>query len=113
MLYGFAHGKDAIEAAQKHFHGRGILLSGAIIRELRGISRNRGKKGLTAKLALLSIRSKKIKVDDINGPADEWIAEAAENERVYATVTNDTRLFNRLRSKGALVFKFSRDGKIK
>jgi rRNA-processing protein FCF1 len=113
MLFGFAHGKDAIAAAQNRFGGCGILISKAIIRELEGISRNKGKKGLTAKLALLSIRSKKIKVDDINGPADEWIAEAAQSEGVYATVTNDTRLFNRLKSKGASVFKFSKDGKIK
>ena len=68
MLFGFDNKKDVFEAAGERFHGCGILISESIMTELRGLSRNKGRHGVAAKLALLSIRSKKIKVDYIKGP---------------------------------------------
>jgi rRNA-processing protein FCF1 len=113
MLFGFANRKNVFEATEGMFPKCTILISRSIITELKGISKNKGKQGVTARLALAATRSKKIKVDDIIGPADDWIANTAGMGRVCAVITNDTELFRRLKSGGVTVFKFTRDGKIR
>ena len=112
MLFGFSNNRNVFDIATSEFPGCRPLVSAGIIRELEGISQNRGKKGACARIALMEIRAKKIEIDNING-ADGWILEKARRNRGSVVVTNDTPLAKRLLRFGTNVMKISRNGMLK
>ncbi len=112
MMFGFSHNRNVFEAAHRKFPTRKPLVSKGILAELRAISENRGKRGATARLALLEIKAKKIDVDNITEYADKWILDASLR-RGKVVITNDTALARRLLSRGVGVFKMSVSGEIR
>jgi rRNA-processing protein FCF1 len=112
MLFGFSNNANVFELAEAEFPRYTKLVSRGIINELMGISRNRGKKGACARMALMELRAKKIEIDNIN-EADDWILSRARHGRGYIVVTNDTRLARELSHSGATVLKVSRSGLLK
>lgn len=112
MLFGFSNGRSVFEAAKARFPTRKQLVSKGIINELNRLSINKGKKGACARLALLDIRAKKVKVDHIAAYPDSWIlAKARETGAV--TITNDTILSKRLIALDLKALKMSRNGMLK
>ncbi len=112
MMFGFSHNRNVFEAVQRRFPTRKPLVSRGILAELRAISENRGKRGASARLALLEIKAKKIDVDNITEYADKWILDASPR-RGKVVITNDTALARRLLSRGVVVFKMSVSGEIR
>lgn len=112
MLFGFANGRNVFEIAASNFHGRKMLVSAGIVSELNGIAKNRGKRGLSARLALNEIRAKKIGVDNTK-EADLWIERRARSSNGTIVITNDTPLARALSRSGVAVYKLSRSGSLK
>ena len=112
MLFGFSNNRNVFDMSASEFPGYKPLVSAGIINELEGISRNRGKKGACARIALMEIRAKKIEIDNINR-ADGWILEKASRNRGSIVVTNDTPLAKRLLRFGTTVLKISRNGMLR
>lgn len=112
ILFSLSFRKDAFSIAERRFHALPLISKG-VIRELRGISTNRGKKGQTARTALSLIRVKKVKVDNDNGNVDSWVYRTAAKGKACAVVTNDTALFRRVKLSNRNVFKLSKNGLLK
>lgn len=112
MLFGFSNNVNVFDIAEAEFPGYKRLVSRGIVNELEGISRNRGRKGSCARIALMELRAKKIEIDNIN-EADDWILGRAKRSRGSIVVTNDTRLARRLSGSGTTVLKVSRSGMLK
>jgi rRNA-processing protein FCF1 len=112
MLFGFSNNVNVFDIAEADYPGYKKLVSRGIINELVGISRNRGKKGACARMALLELRAKKIEIDNIN-EADDWILGRARRSKGSIVVTNDTRLARALSRSGITVLKLSRSGMLK
>ncbi len=112
MLFGFSNNRNVFDIAMSEFPGCRPLVSIGIIRELNGLSQNKGKKGACARMALVEIRAKKIEIDNINR-ADGWILEKARRNRGSVVVTNDTPLAKRLLRFGTAVLKISRSGMLR
>ena len=89
-----------------------LLVSASLIGELEGISTNKGKRGDAARLALLSIKAKKVKVDNKRGNVDDWVLETASGNRGSVVVTNDTELIRRLERAGVKSFRAKESGAI-
>ena len=112
MLFGFSNGKNLFEISAGEFPRYRQIVSKGIVNELEGISKNRGKRGACARLALAEIRAKKIDIDNIN-EADHWILGKAGRSRDSIVVTNDTALARGLMELGVKVLKLSRSGILK
>jgi rRNA-processing protein FCF1 len=112
MLFGFSNNVNVFELAEAEFPRYKMLVSRGIVNELEAISRNKGKKGSCARVALMELRAKKIEIDNINR-ADGWILEKARRNRGSVVVTNDTPLAKRLLRFGTAVFKISRSGMLR
>jgi Uncharacterized proteins of PilT N-term./Vapc superfamily len=112
LVFGFANGKNIIEAALQRFPKMELLVSRSLIGELEGISTNKGKRGDAARLALLSIKAKKVKVDNKRGNVDDWVLETAANNRGSIVVTNDTQLIRRLDGAGVRSYRARESGTI-
>jgi len=70
------------------------------LKELENLSKNRGKSGMAARVALELLKSRKVRVLDVEGRScDEAILRVATNDFIVAT--NDKMLRKRL--KGANV----------
>ena len=113
LVFGFANGKNIIEAALQRFPKMELLVSRSLIGELEGISTNKGKRGDAARLALLSIKAKKVKVDNSEENVDEWILDTASKNSGCIVVTNDGGLFKRLEGAGLKPFRARRNGTIR
>ncbi len=113
IVFGFSFKKDVFAIARESFPGSSTLISAGVIRELRRLSKNIGKKGACAKIGLLSAGSKNVKVDNANGSVDAWICKAAARYNNAVVITNDTELHRKLRLSGASVYKLSRSGILK
>ena len=110
ILFAAANRKDAFKAIEERFPNCKIMISKGVIRELRGISSNAGRKGSSARLSLEMLGYKKVNVDNVSGNVDSWIFRKASSPGVRAVVTNDDQLARKLRGGGTAVFKVSRDG---
>ena len=77
IRFGFSNKKDAFEIVKRYFPVKQLLVSKGVLRELAGISMNKGKRGASAKAALEAIRYKKIEVDSNNADVDSWVCNAA------------------------------------
>ncbi len=112
ILFGFSNGRDVFEAAAARFPNTAQLISAGVILELKGLGKNRGKKGAAARFALLAIKVKKVKVDKIRGNVDRWILSRAASAGDIV-ITNDTKLWRALKAKGVRTLKMSEDGGLK
>ncbi len=111
ILFGFKFKKNVFEIVEERFHDAQIVVSRGVIRELTGISSNKGKNAAIARFALLTLKSKKLEVHNININVDAWVLKSARISDIV--ITNDTELSNALRSKGITVLKMSRNGLLK
>jgi rRNA-processing protein FCF1 len=111
ILFGFANGKNVIEIARSHFHSIPIIISKGILRELSSKSKNGGAKGVSAKVAMLAISNSGIKIIDSNIDPDRWIISSSSKGVIV--ITNDTALARQSFKGGAIVYKLSKDGKLR
>jgi rRNA-processing protein FCF1 len=111
ILFGFANKRSVFEAVSGELGGR-CLVSKGIITELTKISTRKGIRGGEAKAALWELSLKKIKIEANSKYPDSWIRERSQEKDIEAVVTNDTKLASTIQ-KERLVFKFSREGKLR
>lgn len=113
ILFGFKYRKDVFEALERQLPLFKPAISRGVLRELGRISLNRGKKGATARVALLALKSKKVDIHNISAGVDDWIVRQAAKARGSVVITNDTELADRLVGRGVACFKLSRSGTLK
>ncbi len=113
ILFALRYRKDVFERLNEQFPEYRPTISRGVIGELKGISANRGKRGATARLALMMLKSKKVEIHNIGTSADAWIQRRASRSRGVMVVTNDTELARKASALGARCFKVSRSGAIK
>jgi rRNA-processing protein FCF1 len=77
------------------------------------LSTIKGKKGISARTALLALKSKKVRVYNINVSADLWITRQASSEKGSIVISNDTELIRALCWKHVPCFKISKSGMLK
>lgn len=112
IVFGLSYGKDTFEIAERRLRKKAMVSRG-VLRELSGMTRNKGKRGAMANTALSLIRVKKVKVDNNTSIVDSWVYRMAATHENYAIVTNDTELFRKASSVNQNVFKLSRSGILK
>lgn len=113
ILFGIACKKDAFEAAKQRFPKSNAMISIGVIRELRGISENRGARGASARAALETIRHKNVDVDNNSDNVDDWILGKSLEYPDSVVITNDTALIKRLKAEGVLALKLTKAGVLK
>ncbi len=111
ILFGLRFKKDAIAATAAQLPLKPAVSRG-VLRELRGISLNRGKRGSAAKTALVLLERKTLKVYADTGNVDQWLLLQATKDGT-PVVTNDTKLIKMLVAKGIVSFKVSKSGLLK
>ena len=111
ILFGFEYKKDVFQIIDDKFYGSVIAISKGVISELAGISHKNGKSGAIARFALLVLKSKKLKVYNINTNVDNWILRSSRKSDIV--VTNDTELSMHLRVKGIHVLKLTKNGTLR
>jgi len=113
MLFGFSHGRNVFDAVPSTLRGYTLCIPGTVARELESLSKNRGKLGAAARVALQELRYKNIKGSNKSpGIADLDIIRVARANAGSAVITNDTALAKRLLRSGAEVFKLSMSGRL-
>jgi rRNA-processing protein FCF1 len=110
MLFAMGGRKSALDSVALKHPGKRILISEGVVRELTGIGSGNGKRAATARACLGILKLKNVEVDKNKGNVDRWILSRSVEKDVYCVITNDTELFNKLRSKHIAVFKLSRNG---
>ena len=113
ILFGMSNRKDVFDIARAHLPGYQMLISKGVIRELRGISQNMGRRGAGAKAALEAIKYKKVHVDNNTTDVDDWILSKAIGYPGSVVITNDTGLSKRLRSNSVEMRKLTKDGSLR
>jgi rRNA-processing protein FCF1 len=114
LVYGFANRKDAIDIAAKEFRNCKIEISRGILRELTGISNNKGKRGAAAKSALAAINFKRVVVNNDNTDVDSWLlGRAVSLGNGCIVITNDSELKEKLKANGIKSLRLSRDGSLR
>ena len=113
IMFGFSHRRNTFDAVRYALHDHTLYLSGAVVRELHQLARNRGRQGAAARVALQELRYKNIKGSNKSlSNADLDIMRVAGGHKGSAVITNDTALSKRLRSSGVEVFKLSISGRL-
>jgi rRNA-processing protein FCF1 len=110
IIFGFSYKNDVFGILAREFPGSKILISAGIINELSGISQNLGKRGASAKLAIKSLRFKKIDVDNSTRSVDSWIYEKSQKYPRITVITNDTELYKKLKTSDIKVLKLTKSG---
>ncbi|MCL5430530.1 MAG: hypothetical protein M1504_03580 [Candidatus Marsarchaeota archaeon] len=113
ILFGFKYRKDVFDIARYKLTGSKLMISRGVLRELNRLSQNKGKKGATARAALLTIKYKKIEIDNNNAVVDKWILSVARKLAGPVVITNDTELSMRLKALDVKCLKLTRDGLLK
>lgn len=111
ILFSFRNKKDIFNIVSNVFPTLNAIISEGVIRELTKNGTNKGKKGSVARTSLSILKSKNIKVDNINMNVDNWILKKAS--RFDVVVTNDTELISKLNKKRVTCFKVSKSGALK
>jgi rRNA-processing protein FCF1 len=112
MIFGFSNNSNVFEVAAREFPACRMLVSKGIVNELDAMSKNMGKKGVYARIALMELKAKKIDIDNIN-EADHWILDRARRHRNSVVITNDTVLARKLSGSGIKVLKLSKSGMLR
>ena len=110
ILFGFANRKDVFEAVKRSFPTMRQMISIGILNELSGISRNKGKRGTSALLAIESIKYKNVIVDNSSRSVDSWIYAKSQQYPHSVVITNDTALYTKLKHSGIKVLKLTKEG---
>ena len=88
-----------------------VAISEGIMEELEGISSERGKYGIFAKTIIEMLKNKNIKVYNNKDYVDDWILDHSiqnkESGINQLVITNDTRLYKKLKGNGINVKKVS------
>ncbi len=84
------------------------VISKGVINELKRIANSASRKRGYAKIALKVIQDKRIKVEGSEAYVDSWILKS----KMHAC-TNDKKLKQLLKRKGAFVVSISRGGKLR
>jgi rRNA-processing protein FCF1 len=113
ILFGFSNKKDVFEIAARALPQYKQVISLGVLRELHGISLNKGRRGASARAALEAIKYKNVYVEDIDYSVDRWIFLKVRGTPGSVAVTNDTDLCKKLKSNGLRCFKLSRDGELR
>ena len=75
-----------------------MVVSSAIIHELNGIAKNRGKTGAAARVALQAVEKKKIRcIESQEKDADTWIMVYCSENPGTIVCTNDVELKHKLK----------------
>ncbi|MCL4381550.1 DUF188 domain-containing protein [Candidatus Marsarchaeota archaeon] len=111
ILFSFRNKKDIFNIVSNVFPTSNAIISVGVIRELTKNGTNKGKKGSVARTSLSILKSKNIKVDNIDMNVDNWIFKKAS--RFDVVVTNDTELISKLNKKRVTCFKVSKSGALK
>ena len=111
ILFSFRNKKDIFNIVSNVFPTSNAIISVGVIRELTKNGTNKGKKGSVARTSLSILKSKNIKVDNIDMNVDNWIFKKAS--RFDVVVTNYTELISKLNKKRVTCFKVSKSGALK
>ena len=113
ILFGIRYKKDVFEIASEKYPLRKQLISDGIISELEKMASYKGTKANEAKIALKILRHKNLKVDNKTEYVDSWILDTASKNADSLVITNDTKLFKNLKSKGIEAKKLSKSGELR
>jgi rRNA-processing protein FCF1 len=113
IVFGLSNRKDVFETASNTLPRTKPLISKGIINELTKISKNRGRKGASARVALQLIHSRGIRVERSEAGADIWILTFSKIHRDTVVITNDSTLARRLKSIGVQTLKVTKSGLLK
>ncbi len=109
IVFAAGNGTDVFAAIEEQMPGSTILLSTGVVKELGRISVSRSKNRKAAALALLMLRTHRVRVLHDDSYVDSWIVEESAN-RKCDVCTNDRALKERLRKAGIRVFSVSAKG---
>lgn len=112
ILFALKYRKDAFQLISEQLPVCSPAISRGIMREIQGISGNAGKRGAEARAALAALKSKNVKVYNINVNVDTWLLRQAKRTHDIV-ITNDTELAARLSYFGVNCFKVSRSGRLR
>ncbi|MGC8649152.1 MAG: hypothetical protein ACP5UN_02960 [Candidatus Micrarchaeia archaeon] len=112
ILFGFAYNKNIFETIKINYPNCKIIISKGIIRELTNISKSTGKRGMSAKTALKSIKHSNFVIEEEDGNVDEWIYNRAQQINAKV-ITNDTELIKRLKYVNINCAKMTMSGVLK
>lgn len=89
------------------------VISSKIPKELERISKNKGKKGIAARLAIKLLEANSHRITRVSSriPVDEWIIRYAEKEGAIVC-TNDRKLRKRLKEKKIKVIALKGKSKV-
>lgn len=90
-----------------------LLVCSKTISELKKLEKNKGKKGMAARLAikLLEVNSERIDKVSSRLPVDEWIVRYAKKTGAIVC-TNDRKLRNRLKARNIKVIALKGKSKV-
>lgn len=113
IMFGFAYKKDVFNSVYERFPDYTSAVSNGIVNELTRFSTIKGKKGIAAKIGLLALKSKNVRVYKNNTSVDSWIIKEALLDKESIVISNDTALARILSKKGVPCFKMSKSGMLK
>ena len=113
ILFGIRYKKDVFKIAGEKYPIRKQLISIGVMSELEKIASYKGMKANEARIALKILRHKNLKVDNKTEYVDFWILDAASKNAGSLVITNDTKLFKNLKSKGIEAKKLSKSGELR
>ncbi|WP_124216861.1 hypothetical protein [Candidatus Mancarchaeum acidiphilum] len=100
---------DIISRINSEIPNAEICVSKGVIRELEGISKGNGGNSIAARTAIEILKNKKVKVYNNNEYVDQWIYNHALENKTQGIgqviVTNDTEIYNRIKSEKITVKK--------
>jgi rRNA-processing protein FCF1 len=110
ILFALSNKVDIFNAVRAEL-GMTPMISKGVINELTRISNDTRANGRYAKVALRLIDRYGVKTDPDSGYVDDWMLSKANDPANFCT--NDTKLRNALKGKGAKVYAISRSGEFR
>ncbi len=113
ILFGIRYNKDVFKSVNEKYPQLKQLISYGVMSELEKMASNKGTKANEARTALKILRHKNLKVDNKSEYVDSWILDTASKNANSLVITNDTKLFKNLKSKGIETKKLSKSGELR
>ncbi len=110
ILFALSSKVDIFNAIKEELNFEPVISKG-VVNELKKISSGSKANGKYAKVALQLIEKYHIKTDPDSKYVDDWILSIAKEHENFCT--NDTKLRNALKGKGARVYVISRSGELR
>jgi rRNA-processing protein FCF1 len=109
LLFSVKNKCDIILKVSQQFNNAQIAISDGILRELKGLSSGNSNLSIIAKTTMEILKNKKVKVYNNNEYVDQWIYNHALENKTQGIgqviVTNDTEIYNRIKSEKITVKK--------